>query len=170
MGLAAARRYVSVALSQGAATASRSTARYRELGRLRAAEVRAMSPSALAQVREAMGRADRLPKLGEHFRKHGAKFAELGVTTSGEYEQMFLAHLARDDTRVFTYISTTQPMAYRHWAIVGMDNGAIALYNESQGKHWSFFRTLALEDDLRRHRHWWVDATARLRELGGGGN
>lgn len=127
-----------------------------------------MSPAALAQLREAMGRAEGLPKLGGHYGKHGAAFAELGVTTAEEYEQMFLAHLARSDTRVFTYISTTQPTAYRHWAIVGMDHGAIALYNESQGKHWSFFRTLTLEDDLRRHRHWWVDAIARLRELGGG--
>jgi phage pi2 protein 07 len=116
-----------------------------------------MDGAALGRLRRAMGTAERLPKPGQHFNKHREEFADLGVTTQAEYEQMFLAHLARSDTRVFTYISTTQPTAYRHWAIVGMDNGAVALYNESKGEHWSFRRERKIEEYLQRHSAWWVE-------------
>lgn len=153
IGPEAARRYVSVALSRGAATASRSTAFYRELRRARAAEVRAMSPTALAQVREAMGRAEGLPKLGEHFRKHGAT---LGAQTPEEMNRLFLEHIARRDVRVFTYIST-QPTAYRHWAVVGMDNGVAAIYNETKQQHWSFWRQPNVDQFLVKQRDWWIE-------------
>ncbi len=72
----------------------------------RLSEVRALSVSAWQELRVEFAQAWTLPKLDEHFRKHGQDFVEIGITTPAELNSLFIHHIRRSDLRIFTYIST----------------------------------------------------------------
>lgn len=99
-----------------------------------------------------------LPKLKEHFRKHGSLFDEHGVEHIDDYEVFLRSHLRRDDLRIFTY-ATTKVSGDRMWILVSMDNGAVAMYNETQSKMWSLY----LHDEPSRYLasgyDWWIEVT-----------
>jgi hypothetical protein len=76
------------------------------------------------------------------------EFAALGVTDTRQLEALFLEHIKRSDLEYFTYVSNKKGTQYRQWAMVGMDNGVVALYNESERRHWSFMRGLDLQEYL----------------------
>jgi hypothetical protein len=131
--------------------------RHQSLQNARLAEVNAMTPQTLQQLSEEIASGARLPKLQEHFRKHGAELADLGVHSPDAMNALFLRHIQRSDLRIFTYISTQPATQYRHWVLAGMDNGVMVLYNESQRKHWSLLRARDIEDYLRLRRGWWIE-------------
>lgn len=135
----------------------------RELQDLRLAEVRALTMAEWQDLRARMSRASRLPKLREHMRKHGNEFAELGVTNGEQLEELFFEHVRRHDLAYFTYVSTQRGTQYRLWALIGMDNHVVALYNESRERHWSFMCPENLSGYLDAHRDLWV----RVEDLAG---
>lgn len=130
--------------------------RRRTLQDTRLAEVQAFSLEEWQELRLRMSRAGWLPKLAEHMRKHGADFAELGVTNAEQMEALFLQHIRRTDLAHFTYVSTQPATQYRQWVLIGMDNGVVALYNESKQQHWSFMRPENLRDYMDGNRGLWV--------------
>lgn len=130
--------------------------RRRELQGIRLSEVRALSPDQWQELRARMGRASGLPKLAEHMRKHGADFVELGVASAEQMEALFLQHIQRTDLAYFTYVSTQRGAQHRLWALIGMDNGVVALYNEYRQRHWSFMRPENLQSYLNGNRGLWV--------------
>ena len=103
-----------------------------------------------------MTQARNLPKLAYHVRAHGEEFAALGVTDARQLEALFLEHVKRSDLEYFTYISTKTNTQYRQWAMVAMDNGIVALYNESERRHWSFMRPEKFQEYLRGNGGLWV--------------
>lgn len=128
---------------------------YGELQTIRLAEVQAMTPVEWQKLRAEMAQASKLPKLIEHFRKHAEQFVDLGITDVQGLNALFLEHIRRTDLKIFTYAST-QKKAYRQWVLVGMDNGVVALYNESKKTHWSFMRQVRLDEYLAGGRGWWL--------------
>lgn len=138
---------------------------YRQLHDIRLAEVQAMAVSDLQQLRMDMANALSLPKIGEHFRKHGIDFMGLGVTSPDELNTLFLNHIQRQGLRIFMYIST-QATQYRHWAMVSMDNGVMVLYNESKRTHWSIYRDQDIQGYLEQRlfgtTRWLVDRSVQL--------
>lgn len=131
---------------------------YRQLQDIRFAEVQAMSVSDLQRLRMEMANAIALPKIDEHFRKHGIDFMRIGVTSPDELNTLFLNHVQRQSLRIFSYIST-QATQYRHWAMVSMDNGVMVLYNESRRTHWSIFRERDIQGYLEQQGGWWIEVS-----------
>jgi hypothetical protein len=135
----------------------------RELQDLRLAEVRALTGAEWQDLRARMSRASGLPKLAEHWRKHGAEFIELGIMSVEQMEALFFQHIQRTDLVYFTYISTQRDTQYRQWVLIGMDNHVVALYNESRERHWSFMRPENFPGYWDAHRDLWV----RVEDLAG---
>ena len=129
---------------------------YWELQSIRLAEVRAMTVEEWQALRQEMAQAQKLPKLNEHFRKHGEQFSSLGVVNSEEFETLFLEHVRRSDLETYTYVTTQKGQQYRYWILVGMDNGVVAFYNQSKRRHWSFWRPNDLGGYLQGGRGWWL--------------
>lgn len=129
---------------------------YRELQDTRLADVWAMTPADWQALRREMRQAQRLPKLNEHFRKHGADFVDLGVMIPDQYQQLFLTHVQRSDLEVFTYITTQKGRPYRYWVLAGMDNRVTALYNESRRRYWTLMRPDDFAGYLQSGCGWWL--------------
>lgn len=127
---------------------------------MRLAEVQAMTLEGWQELRQRMRRASSLPKPRHHFVAHRAEFEELGITTQQQMERFFSAHLQRSDLALFTYISTQKGTQYRHWALVGMDNGVVALYNEARKRFWSFYRPRNFALYMTLNRRWWIQVDA----------
>lgn len=123
---------------------------------MRLAELRAMTPEKWRALRQEMRQARKLPKLNEHFRKHGKSFEDLGVVDAKQMQALFLAHLRRSDLEAFTYIATQKATQYRQWVLVGMDNGVVAIYNESKRRYWTFMHQSELAEYLNGGRGWWL--------------
>lgn len=123
---------------------------------MRLAEVQAMTLEQWQELRSRMSQASSLPKLHTHFKVHGAEFADLGVTTPQQMNALFLEHIRRTDLELFTYISTQKGTEYRHWVLISVDNGTVALYNETKSRHWTFMRPSRFQDYLRGNRGLWV--------------
>ena len=132
---------------------------------MRLAEVRAMTLEKWRVLRQEMHKARKLPKLDEHFRKHGGNFVDFGIATPEQYEALFLQHVQRQDLELFTYVTTQKGKPYRYWALVGMDNGAVALYNETKQQYWSFLRHSSMEDYLRSGQGWWLKVSPEVSKL-----
>lgn len=147
------------AAQERAKTSPRKSPHYRVLQDTRLREVRAMPAADLRRLGQEMSSAAELPKLKEHFRKHGMEFSELGVGSAEEFGALFLEHVQRKDLRVFTYVSTQQATQYRHWVLMGMDNGVMVVYNESKKQAWSMLRVLDIGEYLRHQAGWWVEVT-----------
>lgn len=75
--------------------------------------------------------------------------------TADEYNAFFMEHVQRDGLRIFSYIRPHK--SERMWYLVGMDNGAVAQYDESRKQYWSFFRHEDVQGFLRSGRSWWVE-------------
>ena len=146
------------------ATESGKAPHYGEPQTLRLAEVQAMTVEEWQELRDQMGQASSLPKLQTHFKVHGAEFTDLGVTTPQQMEAVFLEHIRRMALELFTYISTQQGTQYRHWVLVGMDSGMVALYNETKSRHWTFMRPSRFQEYLRGNRGLWV----KVKDFGDG--
>ena len=138
---------------------------YWELQTARLAEVQAMTPERWQALRQEMRQAQKLPKLNEHFRKHGEQFLELDIANPQEFEQLFLEHIQRADLGIYTYVTTQKGQQYRYWILIGMDNGVVALYNENKRRHWSFWRPNNFEGYLQGGRGWWVRVEESVGEL-----
>ena len=139
---------------------SRKAPHYRELQKVRLAEVQAMTVEAWQELLRALHRPSTLPKSRQHFIVHRLEFEELGITTQQQLEGFFADHLQRPDLALFTYISTQKGTQYRHWALVGMDNGVVALYNETKGRFWSFYRPRSFHHYMALNRSWWIRVDA----------
>ncbi len=124
----------------------------------RAVEVRSKQQDEIMETLSTIRSRMLPPRVGAHWRKHRDGFAEIGVRTQIAYIEMVEAHKKRKDLRVFTYI-TTKPTQYRLWILVGVDNGIVAMYNESQGTSWSFFRQGDVLGYIEGGRRWWVEVT-----------
>lgn len=133
-----------------------SAQRKRELQDRRLAELQGLTMEQWRQLHSQMTQARNLPKLAYHMRTHGDEFAALGVTDAHQLEALFLRHVKRSDLEYFTYISTKKGTQYRQWAMIAMDNGVVALYNESAQRHWSFMRPDDFEGYLAGNRGLWV--------------
>ena len=121
-------------------------------GAKRLAEVRATPQTDLDRLISSFLKATSLPALDDHFAKHGKDF--MGATPQ-VYLALFVAHIRRDDLRLFTAL---QPRyGSRMWYLVGMDNGFIAQYNESRRRYWSFYRSRDLDAHLGWVRGYWVE-------------
>lgn len=155
----AALRRIGQAAATARATSPKRSPHYRQLQDTRRNEVRARTAAELRQLRTDIANAQQLPKLQEHFTKHGDDFADLGVTSPSELGQLYARHVQRtdDNIRTFTYISTQKGTQYRHWAIVGMDNGVVALYNETQRLPWSIMRPSTLANYMNGGHGWWLE-------------
>jgi len=94
----------------------------------------------------------RLPKMDYHFEDHGTG---LGVATVEEYREEFLAHVVRQDLRLFTGIRAKD--GARMWYLIGMDTAYVAQYNQSKSRYWSFFKCANLEKFLKSGRDWWIE-------------
>lgn len=128
----------------------------RKLQDMRLREVQQLPMDRWQELCDRMRTASNLPKLQAHFKLHGAEFTGLGVTTPQHMQELFLEHIRRTDLELFTYISTQKGTRYRHWVLVGMDNGMVALYNETKRRHWTFMRPPRFQDYLRGNRGLWV--------------
>ena len=137
--------------------------RKRELQSRRLAEMQAMTLEAWRELRGQMAQADNLPKPAYHMQAHGEEFVDLGIKDARQLESFFLDHIRRPDLAYFTYVSTKQSTQYRMWAMIAMDNGVVALYNESLRRHWSFMRPDDFEGYLVGNETLWV----HVRELKG---
>ena len=124
-----------------------------------------MTVEAWQELRGRMAAASKLPKLAYHVSAHSEEFVSLGITNSGQMEALFLEHIKRFDLEYFTYISTKRGTQYRLWAMIGMDNGVVALYNESEARHWSFMRAADVQEYLGWQRGWWVKVEERKGKL-----
>lgn len=148
------------------ATASLSSAqRKRELQDRRLAELHALTVEQWRQLHRQMTQAGHLPKLAYHMRTHGEELAALGIMDARQLEALFLGHVKRSDLEYFTYISTKKGTQYRLWAMVGMDNGVVALYSESVQRHWSFMRPDNFEGYLAGNRGLWVRVQEAMGKL-----
>lgn len=128
----------------------------RELQNTRLAEVQAMTLAEWQEISANFRRANKLPKLKMHYDRHGKEFVDLGVGDLQQLEALFLQHIRRADLEIFTYVSTEPGQQYRHWALIGMDNGVVALYNEKLKKHWTFMRPPGFQGYLRGGHDWWL--------------
>ena len=115
-----------------------------------------MTLEAWRELRGQMAQADNLPKPAYHMQAHGEEFVDLGIKDARQLESFFLDHIRRPDLAYFTYVSTKQSTQYRMWAMIAMDNGVVALYNESLRRHWSFMRLNNLPEYLGFQSDWWV--------------
>ena len=123
---------------------------------MRLAEVQAMTIEQWRALRQEMEQAQKLPKLNEHFRKHGEQFSSLGIAGPQEFEKLFLEHVRRSDLEAYTYVTTQKGQQYRYWVLAAIDNGVVALYNESKRRHWSFWRPNDFVGYLQGGRGWWL--------------
>lgn len=121
----------------------------------RLVEVRAMGQGAVQPLFESVRQSPILPRLEQHFQKHGKNLVSLGVEDAQGYADYLVGHLNRDDLRVFTFV-TTKATQDRMWVFVGVDNGVIAQYNETKHSLWSFFRQMDIDELLLNTHNWWV--------------
>lgn len=157
-GGAGALQRTGQAAATARATSPKRSPHYRQLQDTRIEEVRAMSAEELRQLRAEIARAGKLPRLNEHFTKHGDDFADLGIRTPEQLGDLYAAHVQRtDNVRTFSYVSTQKGTQYRHWAIVGMDNGVVALYNETKQTPWSIMRPDDLDGYMNGGHGWWLE-------------
>lgn len=105
-----------------------------------------------------------LPSLNRHLYRHGNDLVELGIQDVAAYMALVATHFKRRDVKVFTYI-TTKPTAHCMWIFVGIDNGVVAMYNESKQSVWSVYRQIDLPRYLEVGRHWWVEVKERDGEV-----
>jgi len=161
IGEGEAKRWINQVIAPQPSTANRQPrpAHYQPLQDTRFAEVQAMSSQDLRQLRAEMTGARELPKLKEHFRKHGSEFEDMGITSPEALNVLFRQHIQRMDLRIFTYVSTQPATQYRQWVLVGMDNGVIVVYNESKRRHWSMMRARSITEYLSHQRGWWVEVS-----------
>ena len=118
----------------------------------RLVQLQAMTQEELGSLIDATTHALRLPRLNLHFQKHGSEFQ---TETPRDYEQLFLLHLQQPGVRHFTFLT---PIGQRKiWYLLHEATGDIALYNETRGRHWSFFRHLQIARLLDAGRAWWVE-------------
>lgn len=117
------------------------------------------------ELRGRMATASKLPKPSYHMSTHGMEFAVLGIENVQQLEALFLEHVKRSDLEYYTYISTKKGTHYRMWVMIGMDNGVVALYNESEGRHWSITRVMDAQDYVGRQYGWWVKVEVREGKL-----
>lgn len=110
-----------------------------------------MSQADIAALIAEMSVADRLPRVPLHFMKHRADFE---VSTAEEYEQRFLEHIRLRHLRRFTFLRPDTQT--KMWYLVDTSTGAVAVYNETRRRHWTFFRLREPDFLLRRARGWWV--------------
>ena len=71
------------------ATEPKKAPRYQELQAQRLTEVQAITIDAWQELLRELRRPSKLPKLNEHFRKHGSDFADLGIETPEQYQAFF---------------------------------------------------------------------------------
>lgn len=118
----------------------------------RLAQLQAMGQDELQTLVGEMTSATRLPRLRYHFQRQGHGF-EAG--TKETYEQFFLGHIRQESLRLFTVLSRIGER--KMWYLVDVDSGAIALYNETRGRHWSFFHHPDIDRLLAETHGSWVE-------------
>jgi len=126
--------------------------KYAEMQAARLAQLRGVSPPALDAFIGSLAKATALPQVQYHFERHGADF---GAATTEDYRRLFLDHIRRADLRYFTCVHPR--FGSRMWYLVGMDDGAVAQYNQSRQVYWSFYRVTNLGKFLEFGRGWWVE-------------
>lgn len=118
-----------------------------------------MPAEELRQLRAKIAQDTKLPRPGEHLKKHGDELGKIGITSPEQVANLYAMHVQRTDNnvRIFSYISTQKDTQYRNWAIVGIDNGVVALYNETKQMPWSIFRHNDIDGYLNGGKNWWVE-------------
>lgn len=122
----------------------------------RLTEVQAFSKDQWRVLQIALHNSAGQRKIVQHFGKHQHEFVELGIDSIEAYQALFRQHVQRTDLRIFTYTSSKAPH-HRLWILVGMDNGVVALYNETRRRHWSLIRPPSLPRYLASGKGWWVE-------------
>lgn len=93
-----------------------------------------------------------LPRLQMHFREHGHEF---GATSIEAYNRLFQEHLAHDHLQRLTFIRPETGDI--RWHLVEPATGTVAVYNETQGRYWSFFRNEYVLRFSNGFRGYWVE-------------
>lgn len=111
-----------------------------------------MPPGALGALVDHMRVAAYLPRLRMHYRQHGHEF---GATSAAEYERQFLEHVARNDLHRFTFIRPETGDV--RWHLLEPATGAVAVYNETRMRYWSFFQNEYIAMYLSGVRGYWIE-------------
>jgi hypothetical protein len=122
---------------------------------LRLSQLETTPKEKIRAILQTLENTNELPLLTRHFSKHGPEFRDIGVTSESQYLDAFQKHSHRDNLRFFTYIRRKR--AELMWQSVDVDNGTVALYNESRGVYWSFFRHANVDAFLGSGRTLWVE-------------
>ena len=125
---------------------------YPQLQAERVAQLRALPATRREELVRRLQTPVRLPRLELHFRQHGEDFE---AATPADYQDRFEAHLRRPNLRWFTFIRPREGDAV--WYLLDEASGAVAMYNESRGRYWSFFRAANPRRLLAEVRGWWVE-------------